>query len=514
MASRKGKASAAAADSDGEATLDYDQAARDADAEIDLGEYASLGEQAYESDHLWGMKQGSTERDYFADILHVPASRFQPNTWAEQEFGPTGPDTPDSWGISAHGVAYVLIKCQVGLWDEKKKRYVVVSLYDDVEEWFSRSECETFNTNPTPPKAKPNRKRGGAVSTTPHRGLGQRKRGGGAGGLDLDEEGEDREDGMSVPSSANDSDEEESEEESESDTEAPYERAEGGEEGEEGEGGEEEEEEDVEEGDDPLLSPNGQTWSTDPNAGFGRNDPRGSTPNFDPKMQSTGKSDDPRDPSKSQSPKAWYEYMYPHRVNLKDKLMKQINKRLRIKRRTVTPKTHAKYYADLFGPEFEVWEGVLLALTFKPPGTTRDEMWSSPLRIGLWQSLNLGRFMPRPRFDAIMWAFQLEGEGEPNDPWRRVRFLIDEFNDFMPIRLMPGTVVTIDESMWQARWRAGVPHTSKEPNKPRPVGIELKTLGDAKSYVLIQMELCECKEDMAKKVRVRVKVGVRVAINS
>ena len=67
------------------------------------------------------------------------------------------------------------------------------------------------------------------------------------------------------------------------------------------------------------------------------------------------------------------------------------------------------------------------------------------------------------------------------DRWRYVRTLVDEFNRNRAETLKPGWILVVDEST--SKWRGlgdwydlGMPHITKIPRKPEPVGLEIKDM--------------------------------------
>ncbi|KAL1528519.1 hypothetical protein AB1Y20_009862 [Prymnesium parvum] len=116
--------------------------------------------------------------------------------------------------------------------------------------------------------------------------------------------------------------------------------------------------------------------------------------------------------------------------------------------------------------------------------------------------------MPLNRFKKLRSVLSFGPSDEPSlqeDPWAFVRPLVDTFNQHRVNYFNPGWLLTADESMFAWRGQVGVlnvakcPHRSWVPRKPEPLGVEMKTVGDALSGVMIQMEICEGKEPMKLK---------------
>ena len=129
------------------------------------------------------------------------------------------------------------------------------------------------------------------------------------------------------------------------------------------------------------------------------------------------------------------------------------------------------------------------------------EMWSQS-ETGFTGAANIGRHgMSKNRFQFIWSKWRCGPDAEPGpdqDPWARVRPLIDSFNSHMANIFVPGYMLVVDESM--CAWRGlGLPHLSFVPRKPEPLGVENKTTADALSKVVIYIEPCEGKERTQRK---------------
>lgn len=102
----------------------------------------------------------------------------------------------------------------------------------------------------------------------------------------------------------------------------------------------------------------------------------------------------------------------------------------------------------------------------------------------------------------ICWS-KLEGD----DPWRKVRDFINAFNERRTAVVNPSDALTVDESMSANKTKMtvangfedGLPHQTKIPRKPESTGCEFKTLIDARSNIMLKIELQEGKRRMAKK---------------
>ena len=105
--------------------------------------------------------------------------------------------------------------------------------------------------------------------------------------------------------------------------------------------------------------------------------------------------------------------------------------------------------------------------------------------------------MPEYRFDMIYSVFEAV-PGEEMDPFKKVRTLIDSFNDHIKTVYDPSYLLTVDESMftWTGRGMVG---RSFVPRKPRDTGLECKTVCDGISKVLLHIDVQEGKWRMVGK---------------
>ena len=122
-----------------------------------------------------------------------------------------------------------------------------------------------------------------------------------------------------------------------------------------------------------------------------------------------------------------------------------------------------------------------------------------------------GRFIPERRFREIKSAFRVVDKSKCNekDVWWPVRSFIQKFNENRRRSIYPSYKCVVDESMCAFRG-SGLPHVSFVPRKPEPVGLELKTLADTESGVMLCLEMCEGKEAMSSK-KYRPDLGSSVA---
>lgn len=98
---------------------------------------------------------------------------------------------------------------------------------------------------------------------------------------------------------------------------------------------------------------------------------------------------------------------------------------------------------------------------------------------------------------SICW-YEME-QPELADNWWFVDDLVEAFNVNYNSIFAAGWLLTEDETMIAWRGRVGVGHPmlcpwrSFVPRKPEPLGVEMKTMADAITGMIIQMEICKGK---------------------
>jgi len=123
----------------------------------------------------------------------------------------------------------------------------------------------------------------------------------------------------------------------------------------------------------------------------------------------------------------------------------------------------------------------------------------------MMQPPDFGKVLSRDRFSRVQ-RYLARGplgaeEDLTDDPWSEVRWICDEFNCQRRIEFRMGWAVVPDESMieWQGKsGPGGIPHLSHVPRKPHPLGLELKTLCDASTGMMMVIEIQEGKIRMAR----------------
>jgi len=158
--------------------------------------------------------------------------------------------------------------------------------------------------------------------------------------------------------------------------------------------------------------------------------------------------------------------------------------------------------------EIVKWIGICFAMTMQPVRTRRN-YWAT-MDTRLFPAPRFGeRFgMGATRFDLItkFICFHnpiLEEVANP-DPWLRIRYFVDSFNMARYKFVMPGWALVIDEST--TKWRGlgdwydlGMPHITKIPRKPEPIGLEIKDMCDGTSHIMLHLEIMEGKDIMKEK---------------
>jgi hypothetical protein len=151
--------------------------------------------------------------------------------------------------------------------------------------------------------------------------------------------------------------------------------------------------------------------------------------------------------------------------------------------------------------------GIIYGFTTLPAGSI-NKYWRTEAAIICSPAhdfaKNLG--MTQRRWWGIFSMLQFWAPAEANaqpDPWRRVRYLIEAFNDHYAVAFAPGHKITVDESM--SRWLGydhsigSPPSKTKMKSKPEGVGFMIKTAADSASRVIIRLDLQETTDLMKKK---------------
>ena len=137
-----------------------------------------------------------------------------------------------------------------------------------------------------------------------------------------------------------------------------------------------------------------------------------------------------------------------------------------------------------------------------------------PNRRSFWQPAQ-GKALPSPNFGRFMEISFFEhfiqhlswSASNPADRWAAVRDLFVGFNARRVATIVPSDRLTVDEAMSANRTNKtvnrnvqdGLPQQTKIARKPEGVGSEIRCVIDGRTQVMLQLELQESKEEMAKK---------------
>lgn len=125
---------------------------------------------------------------------------------------------------------------------------------------------------------------------------------------------------------------------------------------------------------------------------------------------------------------------------------------------------------------------------------------------GIFKALDYGQVMTRSRFEAILANLQLSKSKDRN---QQVLDFIDALNARFQSAVNAGDFLCLDESMIKSFHR-DLKGKMKIIRKPRPIGNECKNLCDARSKIVLNIELYEGREFMAEKEHVN-RVGATTA---
>ena len=125
----------------------------------------------------------------------------------------------------------------------------------------------------------------------------------------------------------------------------------------------------------------------------------------------------------------------------------------------------------------------------------RKLYWKSEASHDLFPAMNFGRFMSWNRFHDIMWSLTLSNS---SDEFDQVRDFVAEVNTILLKTLTTGEHLCLDESMVKA-FHKKLRGKVKIKRKPRPIGTEIKAVCDARTKIVVQMEINEGKEIMHSK---------------
>lgn len=132
------------------------------------------------------------------------------------------------------------------------------------------------------------------------------------------------------------------------------------------------------------------------------------------------------------------------------------------------------------------------------------DLWATEVK-GMMSPPDFGHSLNKDRMQRVFRYLARGPAGCENelcdDPWSEVRWLVEEFNCQRRLEFKCGWAVVPDESMitWQGKsGPGGMPHLSFIARKPAPLGLELKTICDADTGIMMGMEIQEGKIRMAR----------------
>ena len=115
---------------------------------------------------------------------------------------------------------------------------------------------------------------------------------------------------------------------------------------------------------------------------------------------------------------------------------------------------------------------------------------------GIFKSFKYKDFMTRARFDYILSNLKFSSANDEDD---QITDLLDAVNEHLQTAMRPGDFLCLDESVVKA-FHKNLKGKIKIIRKPRPIGNVFKTLCDARSKIVLYMELHKLKEIIQKKI--------------
>ena len=169
--------------------------------------------------------------------------------------------------------------------------------------------------------------------------------------------------------------------------------------------------------------------------------------------------------------------------------------------------------------EYWVFIGLLILCAVQKTGGV-DGLYNGKQTEGIVKKVNGAEHMSHTRFKFIIkvWVRQLEldipKEEKETNPWWRVGYLVQGFNQNRQTTVASSRVKTLDESMSayrpQTRKTGNLPNISYILRKPEPLGTELKTVASKGSNgPIIYAEVQEGKVEMKSKLYFDINLGNR-----
>jgi hypothetical protein len=161
----------------------------------------------------------------------------------------------------------------------------------------------------------------------------------------------------------------------------------------------------------------------------------------------------------------------------------------------------------------EVWRflGYNMAIMLLHSGGPKEDLWlkeaNSKYEEALFTAPNLGRYgLDYSHFVKLMRAFTLPTHGAATDPFDPVRLFTYAWNAVVHASVIPGKVLTVDESMGLWKGKRGkyggndaMPGWMFVGRKPTNSGRESHTIADCDTGCIMLVEPYEGKERMAEK---------------
>ena len=151
----------------------------------------------------------------------------------------------------------------------------------------------------------------------------------------------------------------------------------------------------------------------------------------------------------------------------------------------------------LSNDEFLHFLGILLSMEVVEMDGPRRLYWCNG--DGIFPEMKYRDIISYSPFEGIMKNLQLL---HSNDPNQQLLHFFEATNSQFRKSVVPGSYLTLDESMIKA-FHKDLKGKIKIIQKPRPIGHEVKSLCDAISQIVLNLELYEGKDIMSRKNHVK-----------
>ena len=152
-------------------------------------------------------------------------------------------------------------------------------------------------------------------------------------------------------------------------------------------------------------------------------------------------------------------------------------------------------WSDMDRREFERWLGIAINKCRYPDMSMPDYFRESHV-YGVNPGPQMARYMSLRRFNHIKLALCFQSPtfiGKDEDPWWRVTKFMQDFNSLRELSISPGWMLCIDETM--VKWRGqGLPWLAWVPRKPEEHGVEMWTVADTATGIMMHMDLNKGRE--------------------